>query len=223
MELRNKRKGVPAQQQESRPSKDSSGNTSKRVRSKAQNQPERASRRLRSRNGDAGPSSIHEGTPTEKPVAATAGNQSDSQDIQISQRVKQEAPAESDRIEEPGRPLVMAGSSGPAEQVRHELKLFMSSSTVNLHFKLMAGLCWFLRFSQCAFNQTRLSAHAFRGVDCRCWKPLVLYMQCPMLKQKQRDDRCWAQAPHRCTLDCWISSSCANVFPSTQALLSVLI
>eukprot|EP00892_Ulva_mutabilis_P001731 jgi/Ulvmu1/11559/UM079_0002.1 len=116
MELRNKRKGVPAQQQESRPSKDSSGNTSKRVKSRANNQPERASRRVRSRNGEAGPSSRHEAAPQETSAPEAGAHSSACQDIHISQRVKQEVLAEPDHVEEPARQRVMAGSPRQAEQ-----------------------------------------------------------------------------------------------------------
>lgn len=141
MELRNKRKGVPAPQQESKPSKDSNGNTGKRVKSKAQHQPERVSRRLRSRSGEAGPSSKQEGTQHEKRASQTVGHRSEGQDVHPPLRLKQEVQAEPDHFEETGRQDVMAGSSGQAEQVRYELAVtYIYTSEV---LQLSRKYCWF--------------------------------------------------------------------------------
>lgn len=141
MELRNKRKGVPAPQQDSRPSKDSSGNASKRVKSKSQHPPERSSRRLRNRVGEAGPSSRQEGPPEEKPPVGTPGNRSDSQALEFSQQVKQEVPAEPDHVADPGRQHVMAGSSGQADQVR--LIMRFGNGLLHIRVCVMVPLtCW---------------------------------------------------------------------------------
>lgn len=141
MELRNKRKGVPAPQQDSRPSKDSSGSASKRVKSKSQHPPERSSRRLRNRVGEAGPSSRQEGPPEEKPPVETPGNRSDSQTHEFSKQVKQEIPSEPDHVADPGRQRAMAGGVGQADQVRPIMRL--SSDLLNIRVYMIVSLaCW---------------------------------------------------------------------------------
>ena len=118
MELRNKRKGVPVTQQDSRPNKDCGGTSSKRVKAKLAVQPERSSRRLRNLASGAGPSSGQEIHTEAQPSVDAAGHRSDRQGLLFSQRVKQELPSEPDHVAEQGRQHVMAGSSGQAEQVR---------------------------------------------------------------------------------------------------------
>lgn len=154
MELRNKRKGVPAPQQDSRPSKDSSGNASKRVKSKSQHPPERSSRRLRNRVGEAGPSSRQEGPPEEKPPVGTPGNRSDSQALEFSQQVKQEVPAEPDHVADPGRQHVMAGSSGQADQVR--LIMRFGNGLLHIRVCVMVPLTCWTGYCLCAGESTVL-------------------------------------------------------------------
>lgn len=87
------------------------------MKSKAQHQPERSSRRLRNLVAEAGPSSRPEESNDEKPRLETAGHRSDSQARKTSQRIKQQLPSEPAKVADPGRQHAMAGTSGQADQV----------------------------------------------------------------------------------------------------------
>lgn len=126
MELRNKRKGVPAPQQDIKPGRDSSGAASKRVKSKPQQPPERSSRRLRNLEAGAGPSSGQEG-PAQAPPE-TPGHRSNPRAPNYQARVKQELLSEPDHAADLIGAGAMAGSTGQAEPVRFRVLLTIDST-----------------------------------------------------------------------------------------------